>query len=435
VVRRRGGPRRALALFAAASLGSVALIAVATPPAPAQVDDPTTTTEPAPDTTATTEPAPDTTTTTEPAPDTTTTTDPSSDTTTSEPTTTVPPDAPPPAAGTLDPGDALVPRPEFGSLSAHQRDLVQELQTATDGYALRRFDLLNLARQLTTAKDALGTAVAAESAALKREIFGLAEAALDQHAKSPAVAALGAPGHAHVARAVARGRRHDTTVDGRLAGFRALRRRLAADSKNASAATAQAQAIVTDLTARFAAQKQAVDDAMADRTKAESAIEAELGSDAVRARPDGITATLVSEQAGQPDPIVLGGIGQPIPGAALASPFGLRNDPLSGGAGFHPGIDFAATSGTPIHAAADGVVVIAGNCDGYGNCVVIDHGSSVATLYGHQSQVLVSVGQHVSAGGVIGLVGSTGMSTGPHLHFEVRVHGLPVDPILALPVA
>src|SRR5262249_806964 len=140
----------------------------------------------------------------------------------------------------------------------------------------------------------------------------------------------------------------------------------------------------------------------------------------------------VAEQTGQPDPIVVDGIELPLPGATLSSPFGLRNDPLSGGAGFHPGVDLAATSGTEIHAAAAGGVVMAGDCGGYGNCQVIDQGNSVATLYGHQSAVAVSVGQHVDAGEVIGYVGSTGMSTGPHLHFEVRLHGLPIDPVLTL---
>ncbi len=78
------------------------------------------------------------------------------------------------------------------------------------------------------------------------------------------------------------------------------------------------------------------------------------------------------------------------------------------------------------------MVVIAGDCDGYGFCVVIDHGTSLATLYGHQSQLLVRVGDEVAAGQVIGRVGSTGNSTGPHLHFEVRLHGLPINPLLAL---
>src|SRR5439155_765639 len=136
----------------------------------------------------------------------------------------------------------------------------------------------------------------------------------------------------------------------------------------AQRARVQAQAAAAAASARLAAQTQAVAGALAERSAAESAIEDELGSDAVRARPDGITATLAAAQAGQPDSIGVGGIGQPIPGAALSSPFGLRNDPLSGGAGFHPGFDLAAGSGTPIHAAAAGVVVMAGDCGGYGNC-------------------------------------------------------------------
>ena len=86
----------------------------------------------------------------------------------------------------------------------------------------------------------------------------------------------------------------------------------------------------------------------------------------------------------------------------------------------------------PIHAAAAGLVVIAGDCGGYGNCVVIDHGTSLGTVYGHQSDVLSQVGQSVAAGEVIGLVGSTGISTGPHLHFEVRLHGAAIDPVPTL---
>jgi murein DD-endopeptidase MepM/ murein hydrolase activator NlpD len=207
---------------------------------------------------------------------------------------------------------------------------------------------------------------------------------------------------------------------------------LATDRKDAHAARVRAEADLAPLSERFASQTHSIADAAAERAAAESAIENELGSSAVRARPDGITATLLSTQAGQPDPIVVGGFAPPLPGAALASPFGLRNDPLGGGAGFHPGLDLAGSSGASIHAAADGVVVTAGDCGGYGNCVVIDHGVSLATVYGHQSQVLVSVGQHVAAGQVIGLVGSTGMSTGPHLHFEVRLHGVPIDPLIAL---
>lgn len=118
---------------------------------------------------------------------------------------------------------------------------------------------------------------------------------------------------------------------------------------------------------------------------------------------------------------------RPVPGP-ITSAFGPRVDPVSGAPGFHPGDDLQVTYGTPIHACRAGVVVIAGPEGGYGNAVVIDHGGAMATLYGHQASLAVSENQHVNAGDVIGYVGSTGSSTGPHLHFEVRLSGNPVDP-------
>ena len=118
---------------------------------------------------------------------------------------------------------------------------------------------------------------------------------------------------------------------------------------------------------------------------------------------------------------------RPVPGPIISG-FGPRIDPVSGAQGFHPGDDLQATYGTPIHACRGGVVVIASWQGGYGNAVVIDHGGGMGTLYGHQSQLAVSAGTHVNAGDVIGYVGSTGYSTGPHLHFEVRLSGNPVDP-------
>lgn len=118
---------------------------------------------------------------------------------------------------------------------------------------------------------------------------------------------------------------------------------------------------------------------------------------------------------------------RPTPGPVVSG-FGNRNNPIGGGTGFHAGLDIAASSGTPIRACRSGTVVIAGWQGGYGNAVVIDHGGGMATLYGHQSQIAVSVGEQVLAGEVIGYVGSTGNSTGPHLHFEVRISGNPVDP-------
>ena len=130
--------------------------------------------------------------------------------------------------------------------------------------------------------------------------------------------------------------------------------------------------------------------------------------------------------------------GNPTPGnhrfiwpvdGRISSPFGQRTDPILGGTRMHPGIDIAASSGTPIKAAGDGVVVMAGSNGGYGNWTLIDHGGGLATGYAHQSRIGVRIGQHVSTGEIIGNVGSTGASTGPHLHWEVRVNGTPVDPM------
>jgi murein DD-endopeptidase MepM/ murein hydrolase activator NlpD len=113
----------------------------------------------------------------------------------------------------------------------------------------------------------------------------------------------------------------------------------------------------------------------------------------------------------------------------VTSGFGPRRHPISGGTRLHSGVDIGAPSGAPITAADAGVVVMAGSSGGYGNWTLIDHGGGLATGYAHQSSIGVTRGQHVSRGAVIGRVGSTGASTGPHLHWEVRVNGTPVDPM------
>mgnify|MGYP004480443553 FL=1 len=113
----------------------------------------------------------------------------------------------------------------------------------------------------------------------------------------------------------------------------------------------------------------------------------------------------------------------------LSSPFGWRTHPLSGKSKFHKGVDLSAPGGSPILAAAPGKVIRAGNTNnGYGNHVLIDHGGGVVTLYGHASKLLVSKGQTVVAGQQIAKVGSTGQSTGNHLHFEVQLKGKVVNP-------
>lgn len=122
-----------------------------------------------------------------------------------------------------------------------------------------------------------------------------------------------------------------------------------------------------------------------------------------------------------------GPLARPVPGA-VSSPFGYRIHPIFGTRRLHTGWDMRAGSGTPIAAAAEGIVVSAGVRGGYGNAVVIDHGGGLATLYAHQSSMAVSAGQQVAQGQVIGYVGCTGYCTGAHLHFEVRVGGTPVDP-------
>jgi murein DD-endopeptidase MepM/ murein hydrolase activator NlpD len=112
----------------------------------------------------------------------------------------------------------------------------------------------------------------------------------------------------------------------------------------------------------------------------------------------------------------------------ITSPYGPRCLP-NGDCAFHPGIDIGVSSGTPIRAAASGVVISAGWLGGYGNLVVIDHGNGLATAYAHQSSMAVGNGASVSQGQVIGYVGCTGYCFGPHLHFEVRVNGEPVNPL------
>jgi murein DD-endopeptidase MepM/ murein hydrolase activator NlpD len=120
-------------------------------------------------------------------------------------------------------------------------------------------------------------------------------------------------------------------------------------------------------------------------------------------------------------------------GGPVVSPFGWRIHPILHYRKMHTGIDIAVGYGVPIHAADSGSVIYATWMGGYGNVIIIDHGNSISTLYAHQSSLAVGAGAHVGRGQVVGYVGSTGFSTGPHLHFEVRVNGNPVDPMGYLP--
>jgi murein DD-endopeptidase MepM/ murein hydrolase activator NlpD len=193
--------------------------------------------------------------------------------------------------------------------------------------------------------------------------------------------------------------------------------------RQAAVAAGQAQAV---LLAQLQAQRTTVDAQIAAVAQQSANITTELH--ALQAGENVSPATIASAK---------GMFAIPIPGAPITSGFGPRVDPVYGDVRVHTGIDFGAPTGTPIHASASGTVVVAGVINGYGNCTIIDDGSGFATLYGHQSVLLVQAGQQIFQGEIIGLVGSTGFSTGPHLHFEIRVNGTPVDPMpfLAIPPA
>lgn len=113
---------------------------------------------------------------------------------------------------------------------------------------------------------------------------------------------------------------------------------------------------------------------------------------------------------------------------SISSGFGYRRDPFNGHAAMHSGLDFRAPYGAPIHAAADGTVSFVGQRSGYGNVVEVSHGNGMITRYAHMSRFVARMGEEVAAGEVIGAIGNSGRSTGPHLHFEVRINGRAVNP-------
>jgi murein DD-endopeptidase MepM/ murein hydrolase activator NlpD len=153
--------------------------------------------------------------------------------------------------------------------------------------------------------------------------------------------------------------------------------------------------------------------------------EAELAS--LRATSNAITSLLQERQAGQTRGRSFS-VERPVPGA-ITSGFGLRMHPILGTTRMHNGIDMHADYGTAVRAGARGVVVWSGVRDGYGNTVIVDHGNQYATLYAHLSQLWVDAGDHVRRGREVGAVGATGLATGPHLHFEVRLLGVPINPV------
>jgi murein DD-endopeptidase MepM/ murein hydrolase activator NlpD len=208
-----------------------------------------------------------------------------------------------------------------------------------------------------------------------------------------------------------------------------LRAAADAERNHAIAAVAQEQQIIEGIRGRRAEFE-------AEYNAVQAQIQAQIAASVSRGNPTppasaGPKPGLPSAPGPGPSPASTTRNGRfiwPVNGS-VGSGFGPRIHPISGGSRVHTGVDIGASSGTPIKAADDGVVVMAGPNGGYGNWTLIDHGGGLATGYGHQSSIGVSRGQRVSRGEVIGRVGSTGASTGPHLHWEVRVNSNPVDPM------
>ena len=174
--------------------------------------------------------------------------------------------------------------------------------------------------------------------------------------------------------------------------------------------------------AKEAEQQELLDQAIYDRDTSERAYE-----ELMAASEEVANMIRRSNMSYSGAPAGSGGMIWPLSGP-VTSEFGWRTHPIFGTARFHSGLDIGGDYGLPIYAAASGTVIHAGWISGYGNTVIIDHGGGVTTLYGHNDSLNVGVGQTVSQGQVIAMCGSTGNSTGPHCHFEVRENGEPVSP-------
>jgi murein DD-endopeptidase MepM/ murein hydrolase activator NlpD len=327
---------------------------------------------------------------------------------------------------------------EVADLDGH----IADVQTSVDE-AAARFDALSA--ELVDAQLKLQIATDEERAARDQ----LAARAVEAYMSHPELSAAGLMMHASSLRAVAASQgyykaiinQHRVALD-RYKGLkeqteqarqgvevkrdaaRAQQDVIVAERQKLEAVRSERDGVRQQVLAQEAQQEQVLSEIQARKAEFEAQIFA------LQAESNSITQLLQGFQSGQtPIPPGSGRLGTPIPGAPITSTFGPRMHPIFHEMRMHTGVDFGAKAGTLIHAAADGTVVSAGPRGGYGNATIIDHGSSLATLYAHQSALYVSAGQRVTRGQVIGAVGCTGYCTGPHLHFEVRVAGTPVDPL------
>ncbi len=209
---------------------------------------------------------------------------------------------------------------------------------------------------------------------------------------------------------------------------KSLRANVVGETAVISARTAQTRDVRNELVGATNDLSASKDKKLTDLSQLTADERAEAGEiDALQAASDAIGAKIRAAQAqhgagGATSTPSAAGLVWPVSGP-ITSPFGWRWGRM------HQGIDIGASTGTPIHAAAAGTVIYCGWEEGYGNFVVLDHGGNLATAYGHQSAIAVTCGESVAQGQVIGYVGCTGHCTGPHLHFEVRIDGNPVDPM------
>jgi murein DD-endopeptidase MepM/ murein hydrolase activator NlpD len=254
-----------------------------------------------------------------------------------------------------------------------------------------------------TAKDALNTADAAVTAATKAQAGAASALAASEHTK-----ALAAGAQANVTALIA-----------------SRKAALAVAMKNKASMLKQYQ--------QLQSQEKSVESALAKQAAADKKAAAKKA----KTKSGGSKSTPTQYKGGRQGYFLM-----PVHGW-MSSPFGMRFDPIYKRWQLHAGVDIAVGTGTPIHAARAGRVIRAGWDGGYGNYTCIDtglyegsgadHGKDIANCYAHQSRILVHVGEHISLGQTIGLVGMTGAATGPHLHFEVRIDGTPVQPLNWLP--
>lgn len=203
------------------------------------------------------------------------------------------------------------------------------------------------------------------------------------------------------------------------------RAQLEKDKAEAEVLVADAQAKKAKVEDKESEQQVLLDQAVYDRDTSERMYEEIMAASQEVANM--IRRSQMSSAGYSGAPAGAGGMIWPISGP-ITSEFGWRTHPIFGTARFHSGLDIGGDYGMPIYAAASGTVIYAGWISGYGNAVIIDHGGGVTTLYGHNDSLNVSEGENVAQGQVIAMCGSTGNSTGPHCHFEVRENGEPVSP-------